>query len=284
MSRPEQDKQDPASLAFVNEDASEVALVDAPLEALPPTVTEAADAGLDAPPPPAAPPGSTVDLAGTAGMTPYGVVPVPVAAPDGATPPGAAPAPLEHSLGSVVAGPYRIADPRISPEGSHLPRRRPVIGPALSVFGVLLWAFVVAGQFTTSLSLGRPLDQKVAIGFVAVATLAAWIVHVRWSAVAMPARSAGAMVPRAFGIGALAVAFFLVALVGSTVVNSALRSDLLIAVGLVALSTVAAAAGPRLTLRVRPERTHRERVTLAVFWIAGAVVTLVAGIDLAANG
>jgi hypothetical protein len=59
---------------------------------------------------------------------------------------------------------------------------------------------------------------------------------------------------------------------------------LLIAFALVTFSLVAAIAGPPWTSPIRPLRTHRQRFTLTVFWIAGVVITFVAGAELAVNG
>ncbi len=78
----------------------------------------------------------------------------------------------------------------------------------------------------------------------------------------------------------------LVCLLAATVAGntSSRNHDVLIALVLVALSTAAAIAGPRLTSPTRPERTHRQRLLLVFFWIACVILTLVAGADLVANG
>ena len=48
---------------------------------------------------------------------------------------------------------------------------------------------------------------------------------------------------------------------------------------LVAIATTAAIVGPRVTSEVRPETTHRMRFALVVMWLAGALLTLVAGVE-----
>jgi hypothetical protein len=39
-----------------------------------------------------------------------------------------------------------------------------------------------------------------------------------------------------------------------------------------------------LTSPTAADRTHRQRVVLIMMWIAGTLLTLVVGVDLAANG
>lgn len=199
--------------------------------------------------------------------------------------------PLAHGPATIEAppgGPYRVAEQpevAVAPYVHTAPRPWPIFGPSLSVFAVLLWSFVVAGQFTTSWSMGKPLGQGVAIGMVFIATFVAWLINVRASAIAEPSRSSGRIIGRAIGIGALAFVYFVLAIIVATAFGQSARGlDLFVAFALVAVSLVAAIVGPRLTMRVRPTRTHRERVTLVVTWIVGVLLTLVAGADLAANG
>jgi hypothetical protein len=160
-----------------------------------------------------------------------------------------------------------------------------VIGPALSLFAVLLWGFVVAGQFTTSWVTGAPLSQGVAVTFVLLTTNASWLFCIRRSCVVAPPLRSSALVGRAVAIAALAIVFFFASIFAATMVGqlSSNNHDLLIAFGLVTASTLAATAGPRLTSPLRPELTHRQRFLLVVAWMAGALLTVVAGVDLAAN-
>jgi hypothetical protein len=190
----------------------------------------------------------------------------------------------------VPSGPYRVPDPPASPEVTWPPvtarRAWPVIGPALTVFAVLLWSFVVAGQFTTSWGAGAPLGQGTAVTMVLVLTFIAWIVGLRRSRAASPPRNPFMFVSRAIGIALLAFALFV-----STVLTAAVfggfasrNHDLLIAFSLVVASTVATIIGGRLTSPSPVERTHRARVALVLTWTLGALLTLIAGVDLASNG
>ena len=205
---------------------------------------------------------------------------------DAAQPEAPAP-PSELPLPS--GAPYRTHEaPSAAPAAPFAkPKRpRPVLGPALSTFAALLWSFVVAGQLTTSWHLGAPLPQGVALSAVVLATLAAGLVGVRRSGlVAPPAQRAG-LVGRAIAVFVLAFVLFLITLFAATMAGAtALRDhDLLIAFGLVGLATAAAILGPKWTSPAPLERTHGQRFTLVVLWILGAVVTFVAGVDLAANG
>jgi hypothetical protein len=161
-----------------------------------------------------------------------------------------------------------------------------VIGPALTVYAVLLWSFVVFGQFTTSWSMGTPMRPQIAALAVLVLTFMAWFAAVRRSSLAAPPRSRGRLVGRAIGIPALAFASFFTTLVAATVVGneSSRDHDVLIAFVLVCISGLAAVCGPRFTSPVRPVRSHPMRFAVAVTWIAGLLATLVAGADLVANG
>jgi hypothetical protein len=188
--------------------------------------------------------------------------------------------------------PYRVPSPQVvhAPAESYdfrPPRRpRPMIGPALSVLGVALWAFVVMGQFTTSWMFGAPLGQGTAVFVIAFLTTVAWVAGLRRSRAALAPRGAAHHVGRALGIAALSLLFFVLCLVAATAAGgmSSRGHDLLIAFALVVVSLGAAIAGPRLTSPVPLARTHRQRSILVGMWLIGVLVTLVAGADLAANG
>jgi len=188
--------------------------------------------------------------------------------------------------------PYRaLAPPVPDPEPENYsfaaPRKtRPVLGPALSVLGVLLWAFVVFGQFTTSWMFGTPLGQGTAVLAILLLTLVAWIGAVRRSRDAVAPRTTLRLVARSVGIAILAFLFFVGCVMSATAAGGVLSRghDLLIAFGLVVVSLAAAISGPRLTTSAPLPRTHRQRSLLVGMWLAGVLLTLVAGADLAANG
>lgn len=195
----------------------------------------------------------------------------------------------------VPSTPYRVLSPPIEPPADAPPqldatplgpRPRPLLGPALSVFGMLLWAFVVAGQFTTSWMFGTPLGQGTAVSAVLVTTFAMWIASLRRSRIVAPPRRSTHLFWRAVGVSVIAFLMFVVCLLGATFAGAVAsrNHDLAIAVTLVIISTSAAIAGARLTSPTAPERTHGQRFALVAAWIAGALLTLMAGADLAANG
>jgi hypothetical protein len=185
--------------------------------------------------------------------------------------------------------PYRIPEQPAELALPYAPMAKPprtVLGPALSVFAALLWTFVVAGQFTTSWVTGTPLGQGVAFLLVTLATFTAWVIGIRQSRIAYPPRQTSHLVWRAIGIAALAFALFFVCLAAAAAAGgvSSTNHDLLIPFVLVVVAGIAAIVGPKLTFRVRLQRTHRARVLLVIAWLAGALLTLIAGVDLAANG
>jgi hypothetical protein len=188
----------------------------------------------------------------------------------------------------IPSGAYRTPPFDTAPPVHLPPTRRPwvILGPALSVFAAALWAFVVAGQFTTSWTTGAPLGQGAAIAFVLLVTLAAWIAGLRAGQAAAAARNLGFLVARGIGVAFLAWVLFVLHLIAATVAGNVLSKshDVLIPFVLVAVATVAAVAGPRITSPVRPIRSHGAKVALTVLWIGGALLTLLAGADLVANG
>ena len=162
----------------------------------------------------------------------------------------------------------------------------PVVGPALRTFGVMLWTFVVAGQFTTSWLTGSPLDPRIAVGAVAVTTLTAWAMALRQSRTVAPPSSTGRMVARGFGSGALSLLLFVGSLVCAVMAggSTSRSNDFVIAFALVVLAIMAMLAGSRLTTPTSPNRTHGQRLVMVLAWVAGAAATFLAGADLALTG
>ncbi len=227
-----------------------------------------------APPAPVAAPTHAPDI--TDDVTVAGSVAQPQSPP---TPPTEAPVP---------SGPYRTFEiiPVLGPALPPPKRPRPVIGPTLTTFAALLWSFVVAGQFTTSWLVGAPLPQGMAFFVVTLTTFAAWLSSVRLSGVVTPPRGRVWFLGRAVTIAFFASILFFGSVMAATIAGeTVLRNhDLAIAFLLVVVATGAAILGPRWTSPAPLERTHGQRVRLVMLWIAGGLVTLVAGVDLAANG
>ena len=90
----------------------------------------------------------------------------------------------------------RAADARFPglPPDARPPR--PIIGFCLAVYGVLLWSFVVAGQFATSWITVRPAGQGTAAFLVIVATGAAWGFALQRSRNALPSATMGRFIWR----------------------------------------------------------------------------------------
>lgn len=192
---------------------------------------------------------------------------------------------------SPQSGPYRIP---VTPEPPTVPAFRPVLlptprpflGSALAIYGVLLWSFVVAGQFATSWTTGAPLGNGTAVLIVFATTIAAWYFAVRRSATVAPPRSLAQGVGRGFGTMAVAGLLFVLTLIVATIIGQTANRnhDFAIAFFLVVTAVTATILGPRLTLPVRPTRTHGARFALVSMWIMGAIVTFIAGAELATNG
>jgi hypothetical protein len=187
-----------------------------------------------------------------------------------------------------VGAPYRV--PEAPPPVMAMPRApvqqaNPILGSSIAVYAVLLWSFVIFGQFTTSWMSGAPLSQGVATLMVFFLTCASWIANLRLSKIVAPPTSIGRSVGRALAIMALAFGLFVSTVVMATVAGAAVRhADFAIAFGLVVLSLVSAIVGPRVISPARPPRSHRARVLVVGLWIAGVLTTLVAAGELLSNG
>lgn len=184
-------------------------------------------------------------------------------------------------------GPYRVPPNELPPFQAFPKARvpRPLLGSAVAVYGVLLWSFVVAGQFATSWTTGAPMSQGTAGFLVVVATGAAWGFALQRSRNALPSATMGRFVWRGIGIGALAFSLFLATLFFATIFGQATHGhDFLIAFGLVSTSVAAIVMGPRLTMPTRSERTPRMKLAVISMWAIGVILTFVAGAELATNG
>ena len=163
--------------------------------------------------------------------------------------------------------------------------REALWGPVLLVFGVLLWAFVVMGQLTTSYAPDRHsmlLGEGAAVLFVLVTTTVAWVLAMRRSLAALPPVGTSGRISRGFALGCLPSIGWCLALVFAMMVGKASsRSDGLVTVLLLAGAGAAFAAGRRLSPAV--EATEHGRVLGRVLWVAAALITSAAIIALAAS-
>jgi hypothetical protein len=165
-------------------------------------------------------------------------------------------------------------------------RPRPVLGPAFTLLAALLWAFVVIGTFTTSwLSGGAPLAEGVAIVLVAMATAGAWTHAVRQSRT-VPAQGLGGLLRRSVVVGALAFGMWGLLVTFATLAGKASSANIdgYVTTCLLVVVAIAAVAGRRFTMPVRPARTPARSVALAAFWIGVALVTLGAYVEIVAEG
>lgn len=251
-------------------------------------------------------PSSSAALAPDAAALTHEVPVMPDAAPDepGAEPPvaeadGSAAAaaaqppvpegPAPHAWPPVSAGPYRTPPYEATPYVARGPRPAwAVMGPSLRVFAVLLWSYVVVGQFTASWPLGRPISPVVALALVVLLTLLAWVAALRTSHAVAPAAGALRFVARGLALATVGFALFFFAvvapMVGAVLMPHMRGYDLLVGFVLVSVSLGAALLGEHISYSPdlpRPARTHGQRFVLVVMWVAGALLTLVAGADLA---
>lgn len=159
----------------------------------------------------------------------------------------------------------------------------PVVGPALWVSGVLLWAYVVMGQFTTSwFSHAAPLGEPAATLGVVLATAIALRVAVGRS---LSARD-GKMPGRAVRVGLLALLLGFLVVTVLSVIARATTADLdgLVMAVLVTIAFAAFLNGRRLTGPAPVPPTHRQRVFGALLWVGVGAVTLGACVEAAASG
>lgn len=200
-----------------------------------------------------------------------------------------APLPPSQRIPIPPSGPYRmppVDQPMMNWQPQPQPKKpRPILGSAISVYGVLLWSFIVAGQFATSWISGAPMSQGTAAFFVFVATGTAWGFALHRSRNALPSVTMGRFIWRGIGIGTIAFCFFFLTLVGATIFGQSTHGlDFLIAFLLVGTAVAAMIVGPRLTTPNRPARTHGTRFAVVSMWIVGVILTVVAGAELATNG
>jgi len=152
--------------------------------------------------------------------------------------------------------------------------------------GVLLWAFVVMGTFTTSWLSGggAPLAQGVAFALVAGATVAAWVVGVRRSRTVAIPELRGPVAHYAIVLLAALTLFISVVLL-ATIVGKASgpRLDALIAAVLLIASALAVLEGDRMLGRTGLPRSSARRMLVLATWLGIGMVTLGACVELVAE-
>jgi hypothetical protein len=160
---------------------------------------------------------------------------------------------------------------------------RPLLGPALRVYGALLWSYVVFGQFTTSWIDDRPLGEGWALLGVFATTAAVAVLAVRRSMKVAPTGPLG-VVRRAAAVVAMALLGWFVTVAGVTL-SRAFSGDIKNALVLVLVALLASILGLRMNRDpAEADGMHGRRVLQVMIWISLVVVTLIAGAELVAVG
>ncbi len=202
-----------------------------------------------------------------------------------APPPPPPPEPVAEAPASSPpsVSPYRTAPQAQALASFAASRRYPQLGACVFVFGVLLWAFLIMGELTTSYAPGRHgmlVGEALAVVFVLATSGAAWGVAMRRSLEASPnpmavyARGALlAVVPLALWLFTLFCATAL-GKSGSKNMDGPITSLLLVA-------SVAAALGGRRMAGLRASAASpRQRVVTRLLWVGAGLLTFVTCLEV----
>jgi hypothetical protein len=187
-------------------------------------------------------------------------------------------------VGGLFSVPYRALPPAdaMVPLTMKAPSRAiPVLGPALWLFGVLLWAFVAMGALVTLSSptgRGPLLEEGLGVMFVVAAMLTALIAAVRRSLEFAPTRSSAATVARASVVVLLALPAWLILTMIAAAIGRASSTNLdkPITLSLLGVAGVAAFAGRWLLRGSSGARTQQQRVIAGALWTVIVLVTVLA--------
>jgi hypothetical protein len=207
----------------------------------------------------------------------------PVAPIDPNAPAAEAPAPAPPS---APITPYRTAPE--APAAFAAPRRASLLGATVFVFGVLLWAFVVMGELTTSYAPGKHsmlVGEALAVVFVLGTSAVAWRAAMLRNLALKPAESPALAYTRSgvVAVGAIVLCWIVVVL--ATGMGKAASKDMdgPISLMLLVLSTAAGLGGRRLASLHGPAATPRGRTIARVLWAVATVLTLVALVEIASS-
>lgn len=206
---------------------------------------------------------------------------VPVAEP--ATP-ASAPGPAAPPSGQAT--PYRTA-----PEGSDAlalrvaPARSSLLAGAVFVSGVLLWAFVIMGELTTSYAPGKHgmlVGEALAVVFVLATSAAAWGVALRRNLAVSPASSDVSTYARGAGLALLALLSWLLVVYMATAFGKSASKNLdgPIPLLLLIVSVAAALGGRRLAGLNGPASTARQRLVRRLLWAGASLLTFAAVVEI----
>jgi hypothetical protein len=155
------------------------------------------------------------------------------------------------------------------------------------VFGVLLWAFLIMGELTTSYAPGKHgmlVGEALAVVFVMATSAAAWRLALLRSLEASPASSRIMMQMR--GAMLAVVPFFgwlLVLFCAAAAGKSASKNMDGPITSLLLILSVASALGGRRMAGLRGPTSTRQRVITRLLWTGTALLTFVACIEVLAS-
>jgi hypothetical protein len=186
------------------------------------------------------------------------------------------------------ATPYRTAPEAVALAPFVAPRRHSLTGACVFVFGVLLWAFLIMGELTTSYAPGKHgmmVGEALAVVFVLATSGAAWGAALRRSLEASPASSPMATYARGTLLAVVPFAVWLFVLLCATALGKSASKNMDGPItSLLLIASVAAALGGRRMAGLRgPASTTRQRVLARLLWAAAGLLTLVASIEVLAS-
>ena len=187
--------------------------------------------------------------------------------------------------GPPSTAPYRTPPALEATSPLRVPRPPSLVGAVLFVSGVVLWAFVVMGELTTSYGPGKHgllVGEALAVVFVLATSAAAWRAALRRSLEATPPSSPLAIYVRGTVLAVLALALWLVVLFCATALGKSASKDIdgPVSALLLIVSVAAALGGRRMAgLRGRPA-TSRHRLIARLTWVAAGLLTFVATAEI----
>ncbi len=213
-----------------------------------------------------------IDKKSSVGATPVPAGDPAARSPSGgppSVPPTGDPAPLSATKTNQAPPPEQspsLRDPSKSAFAGDV--RRPLLGPSLWIFGALLWAYVVAGEFVVV----ADFPELIAILGVLLVYATSWFMAVQGK------RSEELDGPWALAPGVLALALWGFTLVCVTAAfGSSSRSDIeAVTIGLWLLGAGVYFLGRRLTGPSKAPRSLSARVRTAGAWLVSGLATIAA--------
>jgi hypothetical protein len=186
------------------------------------------------------------------------------------------------------ATPYRTLPEAEALAPFAAPRRASLLGAGVFVFGVLLWAFLIMGELTTSYGPGKHgmlVGEALAVAFVLATSAAAWGAALRRSFATTPPSSPMATYARGAFVAVLALVLWLLVLFCATALGKAASKSLdgPITTVLLIVSVAAALGGRRKAGLGGAASTSRQRLIARLLWAGAGLLTFVAFIEVLAS-